>query len=109
MTPPSSVTELSRFMGMVNQMTKFSQNIAQISEPPRELLSSKNAWSWKATLENSFSKLKAEISSPRVLDCMTHQMKLKLVQMRLLWSRSCPSSETTGSVASNCFQFTFIK
>jgi len=41
MTQPSSITELRRFMGMVNQMCKFSPNVARISKPLRELLSSK--------------------------------------------------------------------
>ena len=44
MKPPSSITELRRFMGMVNQMTKFSPNIAHLSKPLRELLSTKNVW-----------------------------------------------------------------
>ena len=57
MTPSSSVTELRRFMGMVNQMSKFSPNIAHISKPLRELLSSKTSWTWSAT----------QISSPQVL------------------------------------------
>ena len=52
---------------MVNQMTKFSPNIAHISKPLRELLSTRNAWTWTATQEHSFNKLKEEISSPRVL------------------------------------------
>ena len=52
---------------MVNQMTKFSPNIAHISKPLRELLSTRNAWMWTATQEESFNKLKKEISSPRVL------------------------------------------
>lgn len=67
MTSPSSVTELRRFMEMVNQMTKFSPNIAQISKPLRELLTTKNAWTWEAIHEDSFIKLKDEMSSPRVL------------------------------------------
>ena len=66
MSPPSSVTELQRFMGMVNQMTKFSPNIAHISKPLRDLLSTKNSWTWEATHTESFNKLKREISSPRV-------------------------------------------
>ena len=44
MAPPSSVTELRRFMGMINQMNKFSPNISHISKPLRELLSSKISW-----------------------------------------------------------------
>ena len=67
MKPPTSITELRRFMGMVNQMTKFSPNIAHISKPLRELLSTRNAWTWTATQEESFNKLKEEISSPTVL------------------------------------------
>jgi len=67
MKPPSSITELRRFMGMVNQMTKVSPNIAQISKPLRELLSRKTAWTWEDPHEDSFAKLKEEISSPRVL------------------------------------------
>ena len=41
MTPPQSVSDLWQFMGMVNQMGKFSPKIAEISEPLRELLSVK--------------------------------------------------------------------
>ena len=67
MKPPSSVTELRRFMGMVNQINKFSPNIAHISKPLRELLSTKNAWMWTVAQEESFNKLKEVLSSPRVL------------------------------------------
>jgi len=44
MKAPSSVTELRRFMGMVNQMSKFSPNIAKISKPLCDLISTKNSW-----------------------------------------------------------------
>ena len=54
-------------MGMVNQMGKFSPNIAHISKPLRELLSTKNTWIWMSAQEESFNKLKEELSSPRVL------------------------------------------
>ena len=64
---PSSITELRRFMGMVNQMSKFFPNIAHLSKPLRELLSSKTVWTWTATQNDAVLKLKEEISSPRVL------------------------------------------
>ena len=44
MKPRTSITELRKFMGMVNQITKFSPNIVHISKPLRELLSTRNAW-----------------------------------------------------------------
>ena len=78
MKSPSSITELRRFMGMVNQMSKFSPNIAQISKPLRELLSSKNSWNWTANQEDSFIKLKKEISSPTVLVLYDASAKAKI-------------------------------
>ena len=67
MREPSSVTELRRFMGMVNQMNKFSPNIANLSQPLRELLSTKRMWVWTPRHKEAFQKLKEEVTSPRVL------------------------------------------
>jgi len=58
MTPPISVTELRRFMGMINQINKFSPNIAHISKPLRDLSSSKNSWMWETAQEEAFTKFK---------------------------------------------------
>ena len=41
MDTPGSVSELGRFLGMVNQLGKFSPRIAKISQPLRELLSTR--------------------------------------------------------------------
>ena len=41
---PSFITKLWRFMGMVNQMSKFSPTIAHLSKPLRNLLSSRTVW-----------------------------------------------------------------
>jgi len=78
MKAPSSITELRRFMGMMNQMSKFLPNIAQISKPLRELLSSKNSWNWAANQEDSFMKLKKEISSSTVLTLYDASAKTKI-------------------------------
>ena len=78
MKPPSSVNELRRFMGMVNQMENFSPNIAHISKPLRELLSTKNAWMWTVAQEESFNKLNEELSSPQVLTCYDISAKTKI-------------------------------
>ena len=43
---PTTVTQLRRFLGMVTQMNWFSPKIAELSQPLRELLSSKKAWMW---------------------------------------------------------------
>ena len=41
MPPPASLTELRRFMGIVNQLNKFSPRLAELSQPLRSLLSPK--------------------------------------------------------------------
>ena len=41
MKPPRNITELRRFLGMANQLGKFSPHLAEYSQPLRELLHSK--------------------------------------------------------------------
>ena len=41
MASSKSTTELRRFMGIINQLGKFFPQIAELSKPMRELLSSK--------------------------------------------------------------------
>ena len=67
MISPKSTTELRRFMGMVNQLGKFSPRIADLSKPMRELLSSKRSWNWGPAQEESFVKVKAELTTHTVL------------------------------------------
>ena len=52
---------------MVNLMSKFSPNIAYLSKPLRDLLSSKTVWTWPVFQNDAFLKLKEEIFLPRVL------------------------------------------
>ena len=46
MDTPKSITDLCRFMGMVNQLGKFSLKIAELSQPLRACLSTRNSWTW---------------------------------------------------------------
>ena len=41
MKPPTTVTQMKRFFGMITQMNRFSPTIAELSQPLRELLSTK--------------------------------------------------------------------
>ena len=67
MKTPTDHTELRRFLGMVNQMGKFSPNLAEKSKPLRELLSTKNDWiQWNSAHKESFNKVKKELSSPEL-------------------------------------------
>ena len=67
MERPQNISELRRFMGMANQLGKFSPNLAELSQPLRELLSIKKAWLWGPSQEQAFQLVKEELSRPSVL------------------------------------------
>ena len=78
MASPKSTTELRRFMGMVNQLGKFSPRIADLTKPMRELLSTKRAWSWGPAQEEAFAKVKAELTAHTVLALYDPQADTKI-------------------------------
>ena len=57
MPPPKNIKELQRFLGMVNQLGKFSSNISTISAPLRMLLSKNQAWLWGPDQSDSYRQL----------------------------------------------------
>ena len=67
MQPPTAVTELRRFMGMANQLGKFSPNLAQLTQPLRELLSKDTPWTWGTSQSEAFKLVKEELSKPATL------------------------------------------
>ena len=67
MKQPSSVTEVRRFLGMTNQMSKFTSEMAEKAKPLRDLLSKKNQWSWGDKQQQAFDELKRELSSSPTL------------------------------------------
>ena len=67
MERPQSITELRRFMGMVNWLGKFTPNMAELARPLRELLSDKKRMDRGPHQEKSFHQIKAELTKPTVL------------------------------------------
>ena len=78
MKPPTTVSELRRFMGMVNQLGKFSPNLAELTQPLRELLSKNCAWLWGPNQEHAFTQVKEELSKSTTLTLYDPQGELKL-------------------------------
>jgi hypothetical protein len=67
MAAPTIVNKLRRFLGMVNQLGKFSARISELSQPLRELLSIKQSGMWGSSQERAFAQIKAELSQSTVL------------------------------------------
>ncbi len=78
MDVPKSESEVRRFLGMVNQLGKFSSNIANLTQPLRELLSTKKAWLWGTDQDRAFQQVKEKLSRPTVLAHYNPEADLKL-------------------------------
>ena len=78
MEVPKTITELRWFMGMVNQLGKFSPNLSDLSQPLRELLSPKNAWVCGPDQEKAFSLVKQELVKPTLLALYDSQTNTKV-------------------------------
>ncbi|XP_062512805.1 uncharacterized protein K02A2.6-like [Corticium candelabrum] len=75
---PKNVSELRRFMGMANQLGKFSPHLSEISQPLRELLSTRCSWLWEHPQEQAFTRIKDELTRPTVLELYNPQKKVKV-------------------------------
>ena len=64
---PTTITELQRFLGMVNHLGKFVPELSIINEPLRQLLHKESVWSWGCDQEKAFQRLKELLQSPTVL------------------------------------------
>jgi hypothetical protein len=64
---PSNITELQRFMGIVNHLGKFIPHLATINEPLRQLLHKENVWRWGESQKTAFQKIKELLQSRTVL------------------------------------------
>ena len=63
--PPNNVSEIRRFLGMCNHLSKFSPNLAEKTKPLRELLNKGNHWAWDEPQQRAFTEVKeALVTSP---------------------------------------------
>ena len=65
--PLTSIAEVRRFLGMINQLSKFTPNLAEKAKPLRDLLSKKNQWTWGESQRQAFEEIKQQLSSRPVL------------------------------------------
>ncbi len=67
MAAPTNISEVRCLLGMINQLAKFSPNLATLSAPIRELLRKNTEWSWSSVQDDAFSKIKKAICSAPTL------------------------------------------
>ncbi|XP_055887318.1 uncharacterized protein K02A2.6-like [Biomphalaria glabrata] len=64
---PTDRKELERFLGMINYLGKFLQNLSEITAPLRELLKQDNEWIWVEQHQKAVDYLKSLITTAPVL------------------------------------------
>lgn len=75
---PKGITELRRFLGMVNHVAKFIQNLAEVTKPLRDLLKKESDWIWGQVQEEAFDQIKKLLSSTPVLQHYNPNMPTKV-------------------------------
>ena len=63
----TNTSELRYFMGMINQLAKFTHKITELTQPFRDLVSKRNSWIWGPNQEDSFQAIKEELVKPSVV------------------------------------------
>ena len=64
---PTNVGDIRCLLGVANQMTKFTPNLAEVTRPLRDLLCTKHQWIWGPAQEKAFAKVQYFLSSDPVL------------------------------------------
>ena len=65
--PPSNVSQLRSFIGLVNYYGKFLPNLANTLAPLYSLLQKDKKWSWGDAQKSAFDKAKDQLSSDKLL------------------------------------------
>ena len=97
MAPPTNVSELRRFLGLVNQQSKFSPHLADQTKPLRELLSKKNMWTWGPQQQQAFDGLKDSLSSSQVLAQYSVERDTVISADASLYGLSATCDKTTST------------
>ena len=67
MAPPTNVSEVRQFSGLINFLSRYVPNLSQMMALINELLKKDNDWVWGDAQEIAFRQVKDAISSPTIL------------------------------------------
>ena len=77
-TTAACVGDIHQFLGMANQLSKFSPNFADITQPLRGLLAKDRAWVWEEAQEQAFTAMKAALTASPVLALFNPNLEMVL-------------------------------
>jgi len=78
MQPPKNISEMRRFVGMTNQLSKFVPCSAELMKPLTELLSSKQIFQWGQSQSKAFADIKEKLMNAPLLALYDPQAETKV-------------------------------
>ena len=78
MIPRTDIPELRRFMGMANQLAKFTPKLAERTQPLSKLPSKGKSRMWGPSQSSALEKVKQEHSKPTTLALHDHSAPTKI-------------------------------
>ena len=67
MPAPGNVGDVRRFLGTVNQLSKFAPHLVETTKPIRDLLVKTNAWVWVHAQRRAFTEVKEALRATPIL------------------------------------------
>lgn len=64
---PTDITELRRYLGMINYLGRYLPHLSTVLKPMNELLQKGKAWTWGPSQRIAFNKVKEMMTTPPVL------------------------------------------
>ena len=65
--PPTSVSVVRSFLGMIQYVARFIPGYANITEPLRRLTKKETEWKWEAEEQQAFDRLKQELTGTQTM------------------------------------------
>ena len=93
----NDVHDIRRFLGLANQLGRFSPYLASLSQPLRDLLVKTNSCCWTESHQTAFDRIKAEALSYRVQrgsSCCSLSHLLLLTSPNTTWFQKWDQSRT---------------
>ena len=93
--PPTSVSEVRSFLGMVTYCAKFLPNFSDITKPLRELTKRDTVFRWKEEQNRAFRKVKQMLTSDTVMAYFDKEKHTELTTDASPWGLSAILSQRT--------------
>jgi len=77
-SPPTSLWELRRCLGMASWYRRFVPNFASVVQPITNLLRKNQRWKWEPEQQSAFDLLKNLLTDAPVLACPDFSVKMTL-------------------------------